>query len=115
MGKRRKPLPGLGEEGDSSALAFDFLKYIAINLAPLTDAEEIRREMQRLPPASSLKWKAVALLLHRPWFSRLWVLQKVTVSSDSHLLAGQSMLPWDQFSQAITALENTQSFDALKI
>lgn len=54
-GRAAKTIIWLGDEGYSSALAFDFQLDISTSPGPLADEEEIQRELQRLPPASPPK------------------------------------------------------------
>ncbi|KAE9363189.1 hypothetical protein N431DRAFT_564779 [Stipitochalara longipes BDJ] len=57
--------------------------------------------LQFLDPTSGL-FHALDSLLLRPWFSRLWILQELTVSRKVSILCGSSLLPWDCLSSALS-------------
>lgn len=52
-------------------------------------------------PYSDRQWKAVASLISRSWFRRLWVRQEILLAgSDSILVAGGDSIPWVHFRGA---------------
>ena len=53
-----------------------------------------------LPPADSTSWTALARLLSRPWFTRVWVLQEVAVSRQATVYCGEHELDWSAFGLA---------------
>jgi hypothetical protein len=89
----------LGEEDEHATQAFELIRcfecvgetqYNAeiFALAGL-DAEEIRTKffavfpqaIDRIPPVSDPRWRALFQFLDRPWFSRIWVFQEAILSS----------------------------------
>jgi len=49
---------------------------------------EERLDFYGLAPISARIWRAFRVLLSRPWFSRLWVMQEVFLAKDVYLLCG---------------------------
>lgn len=41
------------------------------------------------------RWAAIATLLHRRYFTRLWIIQEVTLAREATVLCGRHSLPWD--------------------
>ena len=89
----------LGSEADESGLAIDRLNYLAGKaLAELRPGETIDGLLDRLrqdeswvpwspdevPDLSS--WNSITLLLQRPWWTRVWILQEATVPGGSHVV-----------------------------
>jgi hypothetical protein len=62
----------LGEQAADSQLALDFIQN---QFAKLGTFDEIVREEGYKP-----HWKALAALMSRPWFSRRWVVQEVSLA-----------------------------------
>jgi hypothetical protein len=50
--------------------------------------------------------RAAALLVQRPWFRRLWIVQEVTLASSLELRCGFSSIPGDVFFKAIRMLSS---------
>jgi len=46
-------------------------------------------------------WTALAQLLQRPWYSRVWVIQEVVIAAEATLICGRHRIPFDAM---ITAL-----------
>lgn len=45
-----------------------------------------------LPPYKDKRWRALGKLLQRPWFSRMWVIQEVVMSSNAIILCGNETI-----------------------
>jgi hypothetical protein len=41
------------------------------------------------------------MLLQRPWFQRIWVIQEVAVSPDAIVVCGRDVVSWDDFAYAV--------------
>lgn len=83
-----KVLVWLGEADDDSdeALAAPPAQYTYFSL------EEARNWLME-----NSRWKAVLKLGDRPWWSRIWVIQEVSVAKDVIMLCGGKSLSWDLF------------------
>ena len=90
------------ESGDSSA-AFDLTSRIvaaaAVELTSSpTDTKQVFKaeDLGRLalPEYSNPAWKALDGLFCRPWFSRVWVIQEVTVARSTLVVCGPSHCQW---------------------
>src|SRR5947208_3450716 len=53
------------------------------------------------PPLCSDVWLAFSTLLKRPWFSRAWIVQEVSVAKDAHVICGDYSVTWDELVQAV--------------
>jgi hypothetical protein len=57
-----------------------------------------------LPPISDPGYRGIALLLHRPWFSRVWIIQELAVSKLPIVQCGVSSVLWTELVRAVTLL-----------
>ena len=57
-----------------------------------------------LPKSNSKEWKALASLLARPWFGRMWILQEMAVASSATIVYGQNTIPWTDFFDSIVRM-----------
>ena len=53
-------------------------------------------------------WVAIVALMSRPWFTRRWVIQEVTVSNTAIAMCGSSSLPWKIIEETIYFILVTQ-------
>ncbi|KAA8570017.1 hypothetical protein EYC84_002355 [Monilinia fructicola] len=88
----------IGDASLDSGLAVDFVARLRVLMDTLVSQ---KREINCLSVTStlgfeeaSLGWKALANLLDRPWFSRMWVVQEVALGHGAQLLCGQRVLSW---------------------
>lgn len=108
----------LGEESETSALAFRTIRDIA------RDVESIK--MTRRPPAMTtpnsntwkleedgkmmremvLNWISIRDLFAREWFRRLWIFQEIGLASSAVMVIGVNELKWEEF-RAIAAWLNS--------
>lgn len=49
-----------------------------------------------LPPVDDPVWQCLAVLLSRPWFYRVWIIQEVVLAKSAMLHWGSSTLAWDE-------------------
>ncbi|KAH7088044.1 heterokaryon incompatibility protein-domain-containing protein [Paraphoma chrysanthemicola] len=64
------------------------------------------RSMEDLFAPNRRLVQAAALLVQRPWFQRLWIVQEVTLTSTLELHCGYSSIPGDVFFKAIRILSS---------
>jgi hypothetical protein len=53
-----------------------------------------------------LAWE-VSQLLHRPWWSRVWILQEVALSKRATVYCGSRALDWKHISELVVAIEKS--------
>ncbi|KAF4633974.1 hypothetical protein G7Y89_g4138 [Cudoniella acicularis] len=103
-----------GPEDEFSKPGIDFLTRVATTIAPdqLPEAgvwqasknieEHPMREVLKEPKALEV---AVAFL-SRPWWSRVWIAQEITVAKKATLLWGKQTLIWEACARTIHILHN---------
>lgn len=103
----------LGPELDQSALALDAFAELASRItveweswsiqpvsSDLADSEWLRLDKQA--PFDNNTYVAIARLLHRSWFERLWVWQEVFLAENgADLVCGNKSIEWESFRKAI--------------
>jgi hypothetical protein len=82
----------LGEGSLSSATAFRFIPEIL-------DLSHFGRLVH--DETASEKWLALAELMKRPLFSRLWAIQYIAAARDVSLHCGNEMIHWADFADAV--------------
>ena len=50
-------------------------------------------------------WNAVLSLMHRPWFSRTWVIQEIAVARKVTIFCGSNSVTWNEFEACISLLK----------
>lgn len=83
----------LGEVADSSDDAMDFVDQVS----HLGKLDKLVRD-----PGVVRKWRALATLMRRSWFSRRWVIQEVAFARTATVYCGTKMVKWLDLSDAIT-------------
>ncbi|KAN0116997.1 Heterokaryon incompatibility protein (HET) domain containing protein [Hyaloscypha variabilis] len=73
----------LGESGEDTDVAIDFIKKLA-------DFETLA------------SWMALTSLMRSRWFSRRWVLQEQAVARKSTLYCGNAKVDWNDFADAVS-------------
>lgn len=58
-----------------------------------------------LPKAGNKHWQALAAILRRPWFGRMWVIQEVVLSSCIEVYCGKEMFTWDEVGRIVDYLD----------
>jgi hypothetical protein len=69
-------------------------RYLSYNSAFLTGCRS-RSQAGAMPAASSPFWRLVALFFDNPWFSRIWMIQEVSGSSQPVVFLGSHRIDWD--------------------
>jgi hypothetical protein len=94
----------VGKEDDTSRLAISALeKWSSFFTEDILLKPHIRQEFhsrfgQRNTFESNLK--AISCFLRRPWFSRSWTLQEISLSQDATILCGEVEMLWNSLSRA---------------
>lgn len=105
----------LGEESHDSSAAFDLVSRIAAAAAAeqacgLVDTKKIVKSQDlgslALPEHSNPAWKALNSLFWRPWFSRVWVIQEVTVANGASVLCGPNHCQWSDLTVTARYIED---------
>lgn len=55
---------------------------------------------QGLPDVKNPAWKSLDLLLWSSWFSRIWIIQEITLAQDAILVSGSASCPWEHLKRA---------------
>jgi hypothetical protein len=103
----RKVIVWLGDDYDDSRAGMQLAKqllHIAIYQPPggLTPAN---LELHGLPKRGHKRWKALSLILRRPWFWRTWVVQEVALNDNVELVLGSLTFTWDELELIVCLLE----------
>lgn len=125
--KARRVIIWLGEESDDSRLALDVFRYTAsqFKLSRIKEdleSETITLRVDRDPgfgpsvnealPFSSTQWRAVANLLARPWFRRLWTRQEsVLANDDAIVMVGSQTMLWMHLMGVVTFIDCKRAVD----
>lgn len=105
----------LGEASKDSSDAVSLIKSITTN-DTLKEAyykregltvTEAEIESFGLPAPWDKEWLALDKLLSRPWFSRVWIIQEVIMSSMATFLIGGEQLAWNDILLAVQCVANT--------
>lgn len=83
----------LGEADLDSNLAMDFIQHNVL----LKSVEEICRDRDAM-----YGWAALANFMRRPWFSRRWVVQELSLSNEARLHCGARSMAWPDFADAVS-------------
>lgn len=100
----------LGKAIEHSPLAFDLMRQLH-TMAVNTEPHDLDRPMPKdssllrsLPKAGSLAWRALEVLLWRPWFTRAWVIQEITMARSATVICGEDIIPWQYLVVVISFL-----------
>ena len=113
-----KVLVWLGEESADSPQAFELISQILARQStwkeensktPMTAQDLID---EGLPEPFSPIWKSLDALYWRPWFTRVWVIQEISVAKEVSLICGKHRSSWRDF-ETVAALVQDRSLTAL--
>lgn len=94
----------LGEESQDSPHAMRLIAQLAKASAERSPRRfwQPQSDMSKsLPPLYDLAWRAVSLLLQRPWFHRAWIVQETAVPRDILVICGNDSISWDELLRAV--------------
>ena len=105
----------LGEESHDSSAAFGLISrivsaaaseqaYSPVEAKRIVEAQDLGG--LALPRHSNSAWKALDSLFWRPWFSRVWVIQEVTVARGASVLCGPSHCQWSHLITTARYIED---------
>ncbi|KAI1847418.1 hypothetical protein JX266_006643 [Neoarthrinium moseri] len=83
----------LGEDDDDSNLAIQFVKEDILNFENFDAVCSNKKNAD--------KWRALLMLMQRPWFSRRWVVQEIALAQKATIYCGPDIIAWDDFAVAV--------------
>ncbi|KAI2473781.1 HET-domain-containing protein [Annulohypoxylon bovei var. microspora] len=91
----------LGDEGENSKLAMDFIKNRVLNL----------KEFDRLIRDDKIikEWQALSALMRRTWFSRRWIVQEIAIAQKATLFCGMESVDWKDFADAVSLFNEVET------
>ena len=92
-GEARKVIIWLGEKGDSSDVAFQFIPSL-LNFQKFGNLIK--------DPKSHGAWDALKSLMMRDWFARRWIIQEIALAKEAEIFCGDDRLDWKDFADAIS-------------
>ena len=103
----------LGEAGKGAELIQPLLSKIIVLLKqhgmnwaiPQTQFEEFG-----LPSAEAQDWKELSLLLCRPWFRRVWIIQEFALAQSPNIAYGRIILSWQDLYWTVYWLKSHGMF-----
>jgi len=94
----------VGEEDDTSRLAMSTLEeWSSFFTQDIFSQPHIRQEFQsRFGPRHHYEsaLTAISSFLQRPWFSRSWALQEISLSQDATIVCGEAEMLWNSLYRA---------------
>jgi hypothetical protein len=94
----------VGEEDDTSQLAMStFEEWASLYTEDIHSKVHIRQEFQSrfgLRHNYESAVAAISSFLRRPWFSRCWTLQEISLCQDATILCGEVEMPWNTLNIA---------------
>lgn len=108
----------LGEESADSPQAFELISQILArqrtwkeedSKTPMTAQDLID---EGLPEPFSPIWRSLDALYWRPWFTRVWVIQEISLAKEVSLICGNHRSSWRDF-ETVAALVQDRSLTAL--
>ena len=84
----------LGMPDDTSSIALDFINTL---LKGIWNFDELCEDKATLP-----KWTALSDLLKRPWFTRRWVVQEISLAREGTVYCGDRSVTWRAFVDAVS-------------
>ncbi|GAB1318118.1 hypothetical protein MFIFM68171_08328 [Madurella fahalii] len=93
----------LGEEADSSDLAFELLDKVANYDFGPEDRSAVPLYLRDLdlPGAGDPGWAAIRALFRRPWFRRVWIIQEFVVAKEVMMMCGHTTSDWEILGAAV--------------
>lgn len=92
-GKAERVCIWLGDHTKSSRLALGFIKNEVLQLQHFDDLCDKK--------ADTTKWNALLELMQRPWFSRRWVVQEISLARKALIYCGTDKISWRKFAIAV--------------
>lgn len=112
--RARKVIAWLGPDYDDAVKALQGLQYVGEQVEATNNyyiarspnaSEPTWHDPKKLLPLDDSFWAAVIDLVHRPWFSRVWVIQEIHMGNvNSFLKCGSTEIPWSLFQRTVRCL-----------
>lgn len=100
-----------GSQLDHSGLRDDVARNV---ITFREDADPVFRGQSNQLPFSEGQWQAIADLVARPWFRRLWIRQEITLANDEALVVvGDQEILWKQLVGAVAMIRSKETFPTL--
>ena len=94
---------GLAAEGSCWGIA------LAKEMARLMESFELQSPVttemllaKGAPELNSPAWMALAKIIRRPWFTRVWIVQEIVMGRKVDLYCGKSSIPWRELANVVT-------------
>jgi hypothetical protein len=84
----------LGRSNPSSHLAFEFINK---QLLKFWDFDDLCTKEKHMG-----SWKALLELMKRPWFSRRWIVQEISLAKKGTVYCGRECVDWQDFADAVS-------------
>lgn len=109
--KARQVTVWLGPSRANSSLALETLRRLGegvdysvetnhISYKPGSLASSLEKDTNALK-SNANSWIAIKNLIHREWFSRLWVFQEIGLATNAIVVAGKDCLDWQVFTNGL--------------
>ena len=99
---------------EDTQLTFDLLKEFRVHEGKALRGSEMRAyqlfEALQLSKRKQRQWAALLKMLQHPWFSRVWVIQEVALSSSVRLRYGDEIINWETLAAGIKKLDDARHF-----
>ncbi|KAI1778833.1 heterokaryon incompatibility protein-domain-containing protein [Hypoxylon cercidicola] len=83
----------LGESNEQSNVAIKFIKE---EVMELNNIDSICSDNKY-----AHKWQALMMLMQRPWFSRRWMVQEISLARKAKIYCGPDKISWSDFAVAV--------------
>jgi len=110
----------LGQEDEFTADALRTMRTIAATsesewpLVPYTSFYELETTQHNHRPNLSLyNWLGFMVLINRPWFKRVWVVQEIALAKSAIVVCGKQVFPWEILSKTLSFVKMTKWYHHL--
>jgi hypothetical protein len=120
----RRVVAWLGGEFDDSKHALATLQYVGQQLeatrsgrviAAIDAVEPLMWRNDYIPSFNQRTWQALAMLVERAWFYRVWCWQEIKLgSSDASLQCGSDTISWNTFWLAVLCIHNKDNLPSTR-
>lgn len=100
-GKATKVCVWLGESTEESQKAIQFIRTEVLSL---WDFDTLCGKLEHAD-----HWLALINLMKRPWFSRRWVVQEISLAESGTLYCGRDWIDWKDFADAVSLFVEVES------
>ncbi|KAF2721787.1 hypothetical protein K431DRAFT_223329, partial [Polychaeton citri CBS 116435] len=75
------------------------------------DQDNIDERNQQVPRMDTIYGQAVGVFMKRPWFSRRWVVQEISLAISAKVYCGRDSVDWNDFSDAVSLFVDAEAED----